>query len=523
MIHIRTTYSSLVTLILASALATNVGAQPLAKGQSKFLGCSMSTIYPNFGTYFNQVTPENAGKWQSVEGSAEGTFSWSSLDGIYNYAYSNKFPFKDHNLVWGQQQPSWISSLDSASQRAAIEQWVDSVGQRYVSMSMIDVVNEPIHNPPDGLSGRANYKNALGGDGTTGWDWVVTTFEWARKYCYPGVKLLINEYSVLGSNTTTTTYLNLIDTLKVRGLIDGIGIQGHYFEFRSPVAATSGIYINDINTMKANLDRLGATGLPIYISEFDINEPVDSVQLAEYKIYFPMLWENPAVKGITLWGYVQGAIWRTDAYLVRTDGSERPALQWLRIYVATPAVVSPNGSTDQPRDVTLTWRRSVPATSYRVQVATDSLFSSVAVDTTVTDTLVHLSPLAATTSYYWHVSAVNSMGSSANSITAMFTTGNQIMSVQRNEQLPVEFELSQNYPNPFNPVTQISYTVPRTGHISLKVYNLLGQEVGTLVDGIKNSGRYRVTFDGTDLTSGVYFYTLQATGFVATRKLVLLK
>jgi hypothetical protein len=158
-----------------------------------------------------------------------------------------------------------------------------------------------------------------------------------------------------------------------------------------------------------------------------------------------------------------------------------------------------------------------------VQIATDSLFSSIVADTIVIDTLVHLYPLAANTSFFWHVSAVDSMGASANSVAAKFTTGNQVLAVEKDERMPTEFKLSQNYPNPFNPVTQISYTVPRTEYVSLKVYNLLGQEVATLVEGVKTPGVYRVTFDGSDLTSGVYLYTEKATNFVATRKLVLLK
>ena len=193
---------------------------------------------------------------------------------------------------------------------------------------MIDVVNEPFHAVP-------SYANALGGSGKTGWDWVITAFQWARKYCFPGVKLLINDYSILQDNAITTNYINLIDTLRVRGLVDGIGIQGHYFEYKG-----SG-YNWPIPTLRSNLNRLAALGLPIYISEFDINEANDSTQLANYQIYFPLFWENPGVKGITLWGYQQPYTWLANAYLVRTDGTERPALQWLRIFVATPAAISP--------------------------------------------------------------------------------------------------------------------------------------------------------------------------------------
>jgi endo-1,4-beta-xylanase len=484
-------------------------AQPLAKGQSKFLGCSIATLSTDFGNYFNQVTPENAGKWGSVEVS-QGTYSWTALDNIYNYALANSFPYKHHNLVWGQQQPSWIASVDSATQRTEVKKWIDTVAQRYSSVSMIDVVNEPFHAVP-------SYANALGGSGTTGWDWVVTAFRWARADFFPGVKLILNEYNILQDNTVTTNFINLIDTLKVRGLIDGIGIQGHYFEFKG-----SG-YTYSISTLKGNLNRLGTLGLPIYISEFDINEADDSTQLANYKTYFPLFWENFGVKGITLWGYIQGLTWKTNAFLVRTDGSERPALKWLRIYVATPAVVSPVGLADQPRDVTLTWRLSAPATSYRVQVAIDSLFLTIAADTTVTDTLVHLNPLAANTTFYWHVSAVNNNGASAASPATSFATGNQVMSVEQLIDIPHQFELSQNYPNPFNPTTEIRYEIPDRLFVEIEVCDLLGRVVSTPVHEVQNAGHYRISFSAVNLPSGIYFYQLKAGNNRIVRKMLLLK
>ena len=88
---------------------------------------------------------------------------------------------------------------------------------------------------------------------------------------------------------------------------------------------------------------------------------------------------------------------------------------------------------------------------------------------------------------------------------------------------PVAYRLSQNFPNPFNPVTTIAYSLPVTTRVELKVFSLLGQEVGTLVDQIQNPGEYAVRFDGGRCASGVYFYRLRAGGFVATRKFVVLK
>lgn len=89
--------------------------------------------------------------------------------------------------------------------------------------------------------------------------------------------------------------------------------------------------------------------------------------------------------------------------------------------------------------------------------------------------------------------------------------------------LPNEFILNQNYPNPFNPSTKISYSVPNESHISLVVFDLLGQEVFPLVDEIKKPGYYEEEFDATSLPSGVYFYRLQAGDFVKTKKMMLMK
>jgi hypothetical protein len=88
---------------------------------------------------------------------------------------------------------------------------------------------------------------------------------------------------------------------------------------------------------------------------------------------------------------------------------------------------------------------------------------------------------------------------------------------------PVEFKLNQNYPNPFNPTTTISYSIAKSGKVSLKVYDLLGREVTTLINEDQAAGDYRVTFNAGNLSSGVYFYTMQAGNFSESRKLILLK
>ena len=89
--------------------------------------------------------------------------------------------------------------------------------------------------------------------------------------------------------------------------------------------------------------------------------------------------------------------------------------------------------------------------------------------------------------------------------------------------VPSKFELSQNYPNPFNPTTMINYNIPKSGLVSLKVYNVLGQEVATIYQGFLKAGSYKADFDASNLASGVYLYRLESNGLSLTKKFVLLK
>ena len=90
-------------------------------------------------------------------------------------------------------------------------------------------------------------------------------------------------------------------------------------------------------------------------------------------------------------------------------------------------------------------------------------------------------------------------------------------------QVPLTFSLEQNYPNPFNPNTIIKYSIPQSSQVILKIFNTLGEEIETLVNEEKPSGTYKITWNAINLPSGVYFYRLQAGGFVQTRKMILLK
>jgi endo-1,4-beta-xylanase len=283
---------------------------------NKFFGTAANDAgdYAGLLAHFNQITPGNAGKWGSVE-AVRDQMSWTELDTAYAFAKSNHIPFKLHTLVWGQQQPAWLAQLSSAEQLEELEEWMTALAARYPSVDLIDVVNEPLHAPP-------GYAAALGGAGATGWDWVVSAFEMARAH-FPNAELLLNDYSVLTMAGTTQDYLKIVKVLSDRGLIDGIGEQGHFYE-RAP----------ELSVLSANLGALAATGLPLYISELDLSFADDAQQANRMRDLFSMFWSHPSVVGITHWGFRQGNMWQPDAYLVRTDGSLRPALTFIECYRA---------------------------------------------------------------------------------------------------------------------------------------------------------------------------------------------
>ena len=315
--------------LLGYLLPITSKGQIVPENCDKFLGNIYSSAQiTDFTDYWNQVTPENAGKWGSVE-STRDVMNWTSLDAAYALAKDNGFPFRFHVLVWGNQQPSWIASLPEAEQLEEIEEWFAAVAERYPDIDYLEVVNEPINDPPkqtadDIEKNRKDYGGyfgALGGTGTTGWDWVINSFKLAREY-FPETKLVLNEYNVTNTSTNAQKYINIINLLKAEDLIDVVGVQGHAFET---------FYASPAETKK-NLNSIAATELPIMITEMDIDGPTDAEQLAEYKEIFPIFWEHPSVIGVTLWGWRPG-LWRNTANLVTQNGTERPALVWLKEYL----------------------------------------------------------------------------------------------------------------------------------------------------------------------------------------------
>jgi hypothetical protein len=197
---------------------------------------------------------------------------------------------------------------------------------------------------------------------------------------------------------------------------------------------------------------------------------------------------------------------------------------------AVPAMLLPaSAAVDVGRLASFSWNSSLNATKYRLQVG-DNGFATVFVDTVVNiDTTCTLrTPLLATTDYYWKVRAENLGGVSGYSTARLFTTGT-VLDVEELGSVPMEYALYQNYPNPFNPTTTIRYDIPNTAHVKIMIFDMLGREVATLVDGIQTASKYAVEWNPAGLGSGVYFMRIVAQSeegngrFVATKKLIFLK
>jgi len=120
------------------------------------------------------------------------------------------------------------------------------------------------------------------------------------------------------------------------------------------------------------------------------------------------------------------------------------------------------------------------------------------------------------------VTGISSRGANFDDITTVKysqTTGIQ----QISSEIPYKYSLSQNYPNPFNPVTNLEFGISKQGFVSLKIYNMLGKEVATIVNSNLNPGTYKYDFDAAELTSGIYFYKLETENFFAIKKMMLVK
>lgn len=327
---------SITMLALAGLMFTADAQAQLSSNPDKFLGNITTYGSVNGGgieyaTLWNQITCENETKWSSVEGN-QGNFNWGGADNAYNYAKQHNFPFKFHTLVWGSQFPGWVKDLNVRKRKKAIEAWMDEIKRHYPDLEMIDVVNEAV----EGHQADTHYiKEALGGGGKTGYDWIITAFEMAYER-WPNAILIYNDFNTFQWNTQQ--FIDLVKTLRDAGApIDAYGCQSHDLTDLSYSTFT-----------QVEKDIQKALKMPMYITEYDIGTKDDNLQKQRYSEQIPYLWQKDYCAGITLWGYIYGATWidekdsqgnvitRGISGIIK-NGSDRPAMEWLRTYMQTDA------------------------------------------------------------------------------------------------------------------------------------------------------------------------------------------
>ena len=192
-----------------------------------------------------------------------------------------------------------------------------------------------------------------------------------------------------------------------------------------------------------------------------------------------------------------------------------------------PVLISPlNGIPSLP-DLTFYWHKLLRATCYRVQIAYDSLFTTIRNNLPeILDTTCSLTGLPTDTTMWWRVRGESVCGAGAWSEIWQFTDVEELDDEEGN--MPAGFALRQNYPNPFNPQTRIKYALAKATQVKIVIYNLLGQRVKTLVDERQTAGHQETLWDGKDekgneVASGIYFYQLKAGQFKQTRRMVLIR
>jgi endo-1,4-beta-xylanase len=436
-----------------------------------------------------------------------------------NWARRQKFTFRGHTLVWHSQTPTELfrSGYTANGTRLSKEKMIQRM-DNYIHevvrlihqgwpglLSAIDVVNEAI--------------NDDGTDRTTDSEWYVTfgdnsylmkAFELARKntvqYGETQIKLYYNDYNTNISNKADGI-VRICKPIYQAGYLDGIGMQEHDAN-SSPNAAE---WIASYNKFDGVCNEMSVTEFDVTTGSASPSTADLTTQANQYGMLFKCFVERSYKSG-------RGKIINVskdglnDAYTFKTNQSSS---LWNASNKCKPSfyAVADVGKNYDGLDSLITYAGSLKEKDY-----TSATWLNLS-------TILSAAKIAKTQNYSNTISAASTLGDAK---TNLKTAVNGLVKItttvkSSDDNLPKTYSLSQNYPNPFNPTTQICYSIPKDEYVSLKVYNLLGEEVAVLTTGFRPAGNYVVTFNGSKFASGIYFYRLKADEFVETKKLILSK
>ena len=442
-----------------------------------------------------------------------------------NWARRQGFTFRGHTLVWHNQTPaeffrSGYTVAGGRLSKAAMIQRMDNYIHDVIRLihegwpgllSAMDVVNEALTD--DAGTDRTNSEwYATFGDNT----YVMKAFELTRKYVVQygetQMKLYYNEYNTDEANKADGV-VRLCTPIFQAGYLDGIGIQGNG-TVSYPTAAA---WIASYNKFYPICAEMSITE---YHVDVDTASPTASdlvAQANQYAMLFKCYLDRSSLSGrgkivsVSKGGLsdkydafpkVQSALW---------DSADRCKPTFYAIvnvgmnYHALDSLISYANALHGNDYTTFSWRN--------LYAALVSAKNAMAAD------------------YSASVSAASALGVAKDNLKTAVHDLVQTVGVDETSSTVKAFALAQNYPNPFNPTTVISYQVSVTSTISLKLYDLVGQEQMTLSEGIHQPGNYNVTLDARGLAGGVYLYRLlaneidggQAQRYIETKKLVFVK
>ncbi len=436
-----------------------------------------------------------------------------------NWALRQGFTVRGHTLVWHNQTPTaffrsgYLSNgtrltKDKMIQRMDfyIHEIIRLLHERWPGLlSAIDVVNEAVNDGTGTDRTNSEWYITFGDN-----SYIMKAFEFARKYTVQfgetQIKLYYNDYNE--ENPNKADGIVRICAPLFPKYLDGIGMQSHQALNRP--AATD--WITTYNKFDTICTEMAVTEQYVNMGTTSPTTANLTAQANQYAMLFKLFVERSYFSG------------RGKIISVTQDGLND------RYATASPIVLETLwDSTDQCKPAF--FAAADVGKNYR---ALDSLISYAGLlhqNEYTSESWSNLSAALASAenakaqNYSASVSAATAMGQAKDSLKLAI---DGLVKIATSVEVaggdnPRTFVLSQNYPNPFNPTTQIKYWVPEQSYVSLKVYDLLGQEVATLFEGIRQPGNYEAKFDGSRLASGVYFYQLRANSFVETKRFMLLK
>ncbi|MEV4622260.1 endo-1,4-beta-xylanase [Asanoa sp. NPDC049573] len=327
-----------VPLVVAPPAAADAPLRVHAAARGKFIGYAANTgPLANEAAYrsiaaaeFNQVTPENALKWESTEPS-DGTYTFAGADQVVAFATANNQQVHGHTLVWHSQTPGWVQGLSAAAMRTAMQDHIATVVGRYADNPAVvswDVVNEVFDD--NGNLRTSFWLNTLGSS------YIADAFRLARA-ADGNARLCINDYNVEGINAKSTAMYNLVRQLRADGVpVDCVGFQGHLaIQYGFP------------SQVRENMERFAALGVQVRVTELDVRMQLprdstkDATQATYYRNVVTACLAVPACAGITIWGFTDKYSWVPDVF-----SGEGAALPWDASYVAKPAYTAVHDALD---------------------------------------------------------------------------------------------------------------------------------------------------------------------------------